>query len=131
MAVQVTPMAAEELISTGAAVIDVREQEEWSAGHAPRARLIPMSQVQARAGEIRTERPALIVCRSGGRSNAITQLLSSRGINAVNLAGGMRAWEQAGVPVVTDAGDPGRIICPNPGPVASGAGSAAIGHSDE
>jgi rhodanese-related sulfurtransferase len=56
------------------------------------------------------ERPAVVVCRTGGRSNAVAQLLSSHGINAANLAGGMRAWEHSGLPVVTDAGRPGRII---------------------
>lgn len=109
-AVQLAPVAAEELINAGAAVIDVREDDEWSAGHAPQAVLIPMSQVEGRLGEVSTERPALVVCRSGGRSNTITQLLTRRGINAVNLAGGMRAWEDAGLPVVTDDGSPGRII---------------------
>jgi rhodanese-related sulfurtransferase/glyoxylase-like metal-dependent hydrolase (beta-lactamase superfamily II) len=109
-AVQVTPGAAEDLIDAGAVVIDVREKEEWSAGHAPQALLIPMSQVEARVNKIPTGRPAVIVCRSGGRSNTIAQLLTSLGINAVNLVGGMRAWEQAGLPVVTEAGDPGRII---------------------
>ena len=110
MAVEVTPMAAADLISTGAVIIDVREPEEWSAGHAPEARLIPMAQVEGRVDEIRTDGTAVIVCRSGGRSNAIAQLLSSRGINAVNLSGGMLAWEQASLPVVADSGEPGRVI---------------------
>jgi rhodanese-related sulfurtransferase len=110
MAVAVTPMGAADLIGAGAAVIDVREEEEWQAGHAPEARLIPVSQVAARVDEIDKGRPAVIVCRSGGRSNAVAQLLSSRGVNAVNLAGGMRAWEEAGLPVVTEAGADGRII---------------------
>ena len=109
IAVEVTPIAAEDLVSAGAVVIDVREPDEWMAGHAPGARLIPMSQVESRVDEVRAE-TAVIVCRTGGRSNAVTQLLNSRGINAVNLAGGMRAWEHAGLPVVTDTGDPGRII---------------------
>jgi rhodanese-related sulfurtransferase len=91
-------------------VIDVREPDEWSAGHAPEARLIPMSQVEARIAEIRPEVAAVIVCRSGGRSNTVAQLLSSHGINAVNLSGGMRAWVHAGLPVVTDTGEAGRII---------------------
>jgi rhodanese-related sulfurtransferase/glyoxylase-like metal-dependent hydrolase (beta-lactamase superfamily II) len=108
--VQVTPMAAEDLIRAGAVLVDVREKEEWLAGHAPDAMLIPMAQVELRVDEIRSERSAVIVCRSGGRSNAVTQLLTSHGINAVNLAGGMHAWELAGLPVVTDAGGPGRII---------------------
>jgi rhodanese-related sulfurtransferase/glyoxylase-like metal-dependent hydrolase (beta-lactamase superfamily II) len=109
-AVQVTPIAAEELVTAGAPVIDVREPDEWSAGHAPQARPIPLGQVEARLDEVRTESPALIVCRSGGRSNAVAQMLNARGINAVNLAGGMQAWEQAGLPVVTEAGGPGRIV---------------------
>lgn len=110
MAVQVTPRAAEELISSGASVVDVREENEWSAGHAPDAMLVPMSQVEGRLDEFQKERPTLVVCRTGGRSNAIAQVLTSHGINAVNLAGGMRAWELAGLPVVTDSGERGRII---------------------
>ena len=109
-AVQVTPDAAVDLIAAGATLIDVREEDEWSSGHAPQAVLIPMSQVEGRVDEIPNGRTAVIVCRSGGRSNAVTQLLASRGIDAVNLAGGMRAWEQAGLPVVTAAGVPGGVI---------------------
>ncbi|HMC39833.1 MAG TPA: rhodanese-like domain-containing protein, partial [Acidimicrobiales bacterium] len=109
-AIQVTPLAAADLVRVGADLIDVREAEEWSAGHAPGARLIPMSQVEAQAGEIGTGGPAVIVCRSGGRSNAVAQLLNSHAVDAVNLAGGMQAWERSGLPVVTEAGEPGRII---------------------
>lgn len=110
LSVQVTPAAAVDLVSTGARIIDVREPDEWSAGHAPDAVLVPMSQVERKVAEIRAVQPAVVVCRTGGRSNAITLLLTSRGINAVNLEGGMRAWEHAGLPVVTDGGDPGRFI---------------------
>ncbi|HEY1653415.1 MAG TPA: MBL fold metallo-hydrolase [Acidimicrobiales bacterium] len=110
MAVAVTPQAAEELVHAGGAFVDVREAGEWTAGHAPDAVLIPMHEVAARVDEIDRERPIVIVCRTGGRSNAVAQLLTVRGINAVNLAGGMRAWEEAGLPIVTDAGDPGRVV---------------------
>ena len=110
MAVQVAPMAATELISGGALLIDVREPDEWMAGHAPEARHIPMGNVEARIGEIRVDRRAVVVCRSGGRSNAVAQLLNSHGIDAVNLAGGMYAWQQAGLPVVTDTGGSGQVI---------------------
>lgn len=103
-------MAVEDLLHEGAVIIDVRELDEWLAGHAPEARLIPMSQVEARVDEIRPGIATVVVCRSGGRSNTIAQLLNSHGINAVNLSGGMRAWERAGLPVVTDNGEPGRII---------------------
>lgn len=110
VAVEMTPMAVVDLINAGGAVIDVREPDEWAAGHAPQALHIPMSQVESRVDEIRPQVAAVIVCRSGGRSRSIAQLLSARGINAVNLSGGMRAWDEAGFPVVTVAGDPGRII---------------------
>ncbi len=110
MAIEVTPAAAADLVTAGAVVIDVREPDEWSAGHVPDSVLIPMSQVEARVAEIAPERVALIVCRSGGRSNAVAQLLSARGIDAVNLAGGMHSWEREGLPVVTDSGHPGDVI---------------------
>lgn len=110
MVVAVTPIAAAEMVHAGAVIIDVREEDEWSAGHAPGAQLIPVGQMAARPDRVAKDRPAVVVCRTGGRSNAAAQLLSSLGINAVNLAGGMRAWEEAGLPVITGAGGPGRII---------------------
>jgi rhodanese-related sulfurtransferase len=63
-------------------------------------------------GEVTLESAAktVVVCRSGGRSAAITQMLTWRGFDAVNLAGGMRAWAEAGLPVLTGGGEPGRII---------------------
>ncbi len=110
MTAEVEPLAVEDLVNGGAVVIDVRELDEWSAGHAPQARFIPMGQVQARLDEVPRDGTAVIVCRSGARSHTVTQFLNSHGINAVNMSGGMRAWEKAGLPVVTDAGDPGLII---------------------
>jgi rhodanese-related sulfurtransferase len=110
MTAEVEPMAVEDLVNAGAVVIDVREPDEWSAGHVPEARFIPMGQVQARLDEVPREQTAVIVCRSGARSNTVTEFLNSHGINAVNMSGGMRAWEKAGLPVVTDAGEPGRVI---------------------
>jgi hydroxyacylglutathione hydrolase len=107
---EVDPIDADAMVEAGAVLIDVREPEEWSAGHAPDARLIPMSQVEGRLSELTGSAKTLVVCRTGGRSAAITELLTSRGLEAANLAGGMRAWSDAGLPVVTDAGEPGRII---------------------
>ena len=101
---------AAALVEAGALVVDVRELEEWEAGHAPNALLIPMSQVDKRLAELDGTARTLVVCRSGGRSAAITQLLTSLGFDAVNLAGGMRAWVDAGMPVITDSGEPGRIV---------------------
>jgi rhodanese-related sulfurtransferase len=110
MTAEVAPTAVAELVSSGAVLIDVREPDEWSAGHAPGAVFIPMGQVEARLDEVPRDVAAVIVCRSGGRSGTVTHFLNSQGFNALNMSGGMNAWEKAGLPVVTDAGDPGRII---------------------
>jgi rhodanese-related sulfurtransferase len=69
-----------------------------------------MSQVEGRLAELELTPKTVVVCRSGGRSAAITQVLTWRGFDAVNLAGGMRAWVEAGLPVVVGADEPGRII---------------------
>jgi rhodanese-related sulfurtransferase/glyoxylase-like metal-dependent hydrolase (beta-lactamase superfamily II) len=107
---EVEPLAAEALIRAGAALVDVREPDEWEAGHAPGARLIPMSQIEARLGELDEKKATVVICRSGGRSAAITQLLSGHGRSAVNVAGGMRGWAEAGLPIVTGAGEPGVVV---------------------
>jgi rhodanese-related sulfurtransferase len=69
-----------------------------------------MGQVLERVAEIPTEQAVVVVCRSGGRSAAVTQVLRARGYDATNLAGGMRAWAAAGRPVVADDANPGRIV---------------------
>jgi rhodanese-related sulfurtransferase/glyoxylase-like metal-dependent hydrolase (beta-lactamase superfamily II) len=107
---EVTPIESADLLDGGAVLVDVREPDEWEAGHAPRARLLPMGQVLERVAEIPTEQAVVVVCRSGGRSAAVTQVLRARGYDATNLAGGMRAWAAAGRPVVADDANPGRIL---------------------
>jgi rhodanese-related sulfurtransferase len=78
-------------------------------GHAPGASFIPMGEVHDRLSEVSADELVVVVCRSGGRSAAVTQVLRSRGYNAVNMAGGMRAWAKLGLPVVTTSGAPGTI----------------------
>jgi rhodanese-related sulfurtransferase/glyoxylase-like metal-dependent hydrolase (beta-lactamase superfamily II) len=107
---QVEPLAAEALIRDGAVMVDVREQDEWDAGHAPGARLIPLSQIESRLSELDEGAKTVVICRSGGRSSAITQVLNARGMDALNVAGGMRAWVASGLPIVTDTGEPGQVI---------------------
>jgi rhodanese-related sulfurtransferase len=88
-----------ELVAGGATLIDVREQDEWDAGHAPTARLLPMSVLRDRIDELPTDTQLLIVCHSGGRSLRVTDLLLKSGYDAVNVIGGMTAWAAAGGPV--------------------------------
>ncbi len=109
-AAEIRPQVANALVQDGAVLLDVREPDEWEAGHAPDAVFIPMGQVEARLAELEPAAKTVVVCRSGGRSAAIAQVLTSHGYDAVNLGGGMRAWAGAGLPVLTGAGDPGQVI---------------------
>ncbi len=98
------------MVETGAQLLDVREDEEWLAGHAPAATHLPMGEVPARIAEVGVGRPVICVCRVGGRSGAVAAALVAEGYDARNLTGGMLAWQSAGLPVVTDGGHPGRTI---------------------
>ncbi len=95
------------LLAEGAALLDVREPFEWEAGHAPDALHIPMGELTLPG--LPVGRPLLVVCHVGGRSAAATQALVSAGVEALNVAGGMDAWQRAGLPVVTDSGEPGAV----------------------
>ena len=106
---QVEPEASPALFADGALLLDVREPDEWSAGHAPDAVFVPMKEVQARQTELPKDRRIVTICRSGGRSAAVTEALNAWGFDSVNLAGGLYAWEAAGLPVVVDDGSPGTI----------------------
>jgi len=106
---QVEPEACPALFADGALLLDVREPDEWSAGHAPDAVFVPMKEVQARQSELPKDRRIVTICRSGGRSAAVTEALNAWGFDSVNLAGGLYAWEAAGLPVVVDDGSPGTI----------------------
>ncbi|MFF3729981.1 rhodanese-like domain-containing protein [Streptomyces sp. NPDC002476] len=95
-------------------VLDVREDDEWAAGHVEAALHIPMSDFVERFGEL-TEavedgRRVHVMCRVGGRSAQVTQYLVGQGIDAVNVDGGMLAWDGAGRPMVTDNGNAAVVL---------------------
>jgi rhodanese-related sulfurtransferase len=97
-------------VDAGACLLDVREADEWLAGHAADALWIPMGEVAARRQEVPDDRPIVVVCRSGARSARVATALLGAGYDAVNLAGGMRAWAALGFAVVTDDGGAGDVI---------------------
>ena len=97
-------------VEAGAFLLDVRNDDEWTAGHAPGAHYVTLQQVPTRAGEVPTDRAVMVVCRAGGRSAQATEWLVANGVDAHNVLGGMQAWAAAGLPVVTDAGGPGTVI---------------------
>ena len=71
-------------IPAGATLLDVREDDEWVAGHAPDAVHLPMSQITGRLDEV-PEGPLAVVCKVGGRSAQVTAFLAQRGHEAVNV----------------------------------------------
>lgn len=109
-ATDIDPAAARLLIDGGAFLLDVREDDEWEAGHAPEAVHVAMGLVPERIDEIPDDRTVVCVCRVGGRSGAVAGALAGQGYDVRNLDGGMLAWEAAGLPVVTESGDVGRIV---------------------
>jgi rhodanese-related sulfurtransferase len=81
----------------GAAVVDVREPDEFAAGHLPEARNIPLGQLGERLAEIPLDRPVVVYCGAGHRSSSAVSLLERRGHSAiVNIDGGIGAWRRAG-----------------------------------
>ncbi|SDT80829.1 rhodanese-like domain-containing protein [Actinoplanes derwentensis] len=106
----VNPQQATMLIADGAMLLDVREPAEWRAGHAPRARHIPLGQLTARLAEVPADRSVITVCRSGARSRQAAVLLARDGRQVHNLTGGMGAWTSAGMPLQANGGRPGRLV---------------------
>lgn len=97
-------------VPEGAAMLDVREADEWAAGRAPGARHLPMSELTGRLGELPDDDPLYVVCRSGGRSARVVAYLAAQGHPAVNVDGGMQAWAASGRPVEADAGRTPEIV---------------------
>ncbi|MGO0058948.1 rhodanese-like domain-containing protein [Brevibacillus fluminis] len=73
-------------------LIDVRELEEWNAGHMKEAKLIPLGFLPHRLDELDKETPLIMICRSGARSHRACEYLTELGFDATNLVGGMLAW---------------------------------------
>ena len=100
---------AAQMVANGAILLDVRAPYEWQAGHAPKARHIPLAQLHQRAHELPVGRPTVTVCRSGARSASAAAMLARDSRPVSNLAGGMRAWMRAQLPVIAKGGSHGLI----------------------
>ncbi|WP_025618089.1 rhodanese-like domain-containing protein [Salinispora cortesiana] len=98
-------------INDDAYLLDVREDDEWLAGHAPGAHHLPMTQLPTRLAEVPDNREVAVICRSGGRSAQVVTYLLRNGWEQVrNVEGGMGEWAAAGRPVVGGDGQPGRVL---------------------
>lgn len=100
---EVGPLEAVRLINRKDAVmLDVRDPGEFSSGHAPNAKNVPLGQLDKRLGEIEKfkSRPVVVTCQTGSRSHAATSALKKAGFSeVVVLSGGFGAWQQANLPV--------------------------------
>ena len=102
------PVAVPEVLSAdlpaGVFLVDVREDDEWTAGHAPDALHVRLGELGARTHELPRDEDVYLICRSGARSAYAAQLLTSEGWKAVNVADGMTGWAVAGRPMVSENG---------------------------
>ena len=85
-------------------LIDVREDDEWVAGHAPGAVHVRLGDLGERVGELPRGRDVYVICRSGARSAYAAQALTVAGWTAINVADGMTGWAVAGRPMVSETG---------------------------
>ncbi|HTI22208.1 MAG TPA: rhodanese-like domain-containing protein [Kutzneria sp.] len=99
------PTTSVDQVPVDAVLLDVREQDEWDAGHAPQAIHIPLGELAERVGEVPQDSGEVyVVCRMGGRSARAAMYLNQSGWDAVNVAGGMQVWHQQGFPLVAAEG---------------------------
>jgi rhodanese-related sulfurtransferase len=90
-----TPYVAVSAVPQDAFILDVREPDEWAAGHVEGSLHIPMGEVPDRFVEVPQDQRVVVVCRSGGRSARVTEFLRQQGYDVVNLDGGLTAWQAA------------------------------------
>jgi rhodanese-related sulfurtransferase len=101
-----TPQQAQELLAGGdVQLIDVREPHEWDAGRIAGATHIELEDLVARAAEIDKDRKVIFQCRIGRRSAMATEAFADSGYDAYNLAGGITAWVEAGLPIEPEDGE--------------------------
>lgn len=92
-------------------ILDVREPYEWEAGHIEEAIHVPLGQLMAgdEKAQLDRERPVVVVCKTGNRSELAALMLQARGYDAHNLEGGTERWVSQGLPIVAADGSPGRV----------------------
>ena len=90
-------------------VLDVREDDEWTAGRIEGAVHIPLGALEGRVSELDRDRPIVTVCRSGGRAGKAAEFLSDAGLQAEVMEGGMTQWAEDELPVTTPDGRPGQV----------------------
>jgi rhodanese-related sulfurtransferase len=100
----ITPSQAKELMVAGDLdIVDVREPAEWARGHLPGARLVPLDRLRANLRASLPKDGVIFVCAAGVRSLTAARLAEGLGLSRLyNLAGGTRAWVNAGLALAHD-----------------------------
>ena len=105
------PTVTASQVEPDAYLLDVREPDEWAAGHAPDAHHLPMMEVPVRMAEVPADADVVVVCRSGGRSAQVVSYLIGHGWDNVrNLDGGMQSWAAQGRPIISENGQPAQVL---------------------
>jgi rhodanese-related sulfurtransferase len=104
------PLVSAAQVPDGAVLLDVREQDEWDAGHAPGAIHVPLGDLPSRLDDLPDDAELQVLCRAGGRAARAAAWLQENGYDAVVVDGGMGAWQDAGRPVVSEDGSEPRVI---------------------
>jgi rhodanese-related sulfurtransferase len=104
---QVPTVSLDELRDADGVLLDVREDDEWAAGHAPDAVHVPMAELPERLDELPADGTLYVICRSGGRSARAAAYLNANGWDAVNVSDGMLGWQAAGRPMVAEVTEGG------------------------
>ena len=99
------PSVAADGVAPDAVILDVREPDEWQAGHIEGAIHIPLADLPARVGELPSDADLVVVCRSGGRSGRAVGWLNQNGFDVLNFDGGMVAWAASGRKMVSETGE--------------------------
>ena len=110
VAFSLVPQTSVDELPADAVLLDVREDEEWVAGHAPGASHLPMSTLADRLDEVPDADPLFVICRSGGRSARVVEYLNSNGWDAVNVVDGMLGWAAGRHPLVAESGALAQVI---------------------
>lgn len=99
------PREVEELARNGALVIDVRRDYEWEGGRVPGARHVEVNHLTAQADSIPKDRQVIFYCRGGNRSAMAAEAFRQAGYDAYSMAGGIRAWADAELPLEPEGGE--------------------------
>ena len=102
---QLDPARARELIDGGAQLVDVRTAKEHAAGHIAGAAHVPLERLDQEADELDRERPLIVYCRGGNRSQVAAEALRNSGWEAHSIEGGLLAWAEGGLPLEPEDGE--------------------------